>query len=290
MVVLFSSYILMHITLLGLFLSSQGLKSSLWLSMAILAPSIVALLFALHVSTHLCLSLGPAGTSETSPFVVCTIGFDKPLRLVRIALSHIDVFKWIHVLRVWIASVLALFLAVDKFSQSGSAPRSSAAGQVMSHHTAAEVIPQNGQEVVIEVPNAAVFDLPCSPSSRTGIHSAAEDGDRILPLSLDVVDLRLAEVREAVSKAATVSAVEAPPRTLTECIDIYERGTRPASVALAMLTNEDIIMLAQAGKIGAYALEKVLANNERAVVIRRALICESRELSIEISSDEFSFV
>lgn len=63
-------------------------------------------------------------------------------------------------------------------------------------------------------------------------------------------------------------------RSLEECIDVFENGPRPVSVALSMLNDEEVILLAQNGKIAAYALEKVLGDLDRAVFIRRALICE----------------
>ncbi|KAI0264687.1 hydroxymethylglutaryl-coenzyme A reductase-domain-containing protein [Gloeopeniophorella convolvens] len=61
-------------------------------------------------------------------------------------------------------------------------------------------------------------------------------------------------------------------RSLEECIDIFENGPRPVSVSLSLLNDEEVILLAQKGKIQAYALEKVLGDLERAVSIRRALI------------------
>ncbi|KAA1473010.1 hypothetical protein DENSPDRAFT_822212 [Dentipellis sp. KUC8613] len=73
-------------------------------------------------------------------------------------------------------------------------------------------------------------------------------------------------------------------RSLEECIDIFENGPRPVSVALSMLNDEEVILLAQNGKIAAYALEKVLGDLERAVFIRRALISRaSRTKSLEHS-------
>jgi len=70
-------------------------------------------------------------------------------------------------------------------------------------------------------------------------------------------------------------------RSLSECVDIFEHGPRPASVALSLLNDEEVILLAQSGRIAAYALEKFLDNGhldngklERAVRIRRALICK----------------
>jgi hydroxymethylglutaryl-CoA reductase (NADPH) len=64
-----------------------------------------------------------------------------------------------------------------------------------------------------------------------------------------------------------------PIRSLEECIDIFENGPRPVSLSLSLLNDEEVILLAQNGKIQAYALEKVLGDLERAVLIRRALIC-----------------
>jgi hydroxymethylglutaryl-CoA reductase (NADPH) len=63
-----------------------------------------------------------------------------------------------------------------------------------------------------------------------------------------------------------------PIRSLEECINVFENGPRPVSVSLSMLNDEEIILLAQNGKIAAYALEKVLGDLDRAVFIRRALI------------------
>ncbi|KAJ2925089.1 hypothetical protein H1R20_g11997, partial [Candolleomyces eurysporus] len=63
-------------------------------------------------------------------------------------------------------------------------------------------------------------------------------------------------------------------RPLEQCIAIFEKGPRPVSASLALLNDEEIIQLANAGKIAAYALEKLLGMDalERAVRIRRALI------------------
>jgi hydroxymethylglutaryl-CoA reductase (NADPH) len=68
-----------------------------------------------------------------------------------------------------------------------------------------------------------------------------------------------------------------PIQTLDECINIFENGPTGRSLcdSLALLNDEEIILLSQNGKVAAYALEKVLgpAELERAVRIRRALIC-----------------
>lgn len=58
-------------------------------------------------------------------------------------------------------------------------------------------------------------------------------------------------------------------RSLEECVDIFAGG-----VGARALSDEEVIMLVENGKIAPYALEKVLKNLERAVRIRRAVICE----------------
>ncbi|PPQ94068.1 hypothetical protein CVT25_009737 [Psilocybe cyanescens] len=76
-------------------------------------------------------------------------------------------------------------------------------------------------------------------------------------------------------------------RSLAECVDVFENGPRPISESLALLNDEEIIMLAQNGKIAAYALEKVLGMSEleRAVRIRRALISRASITQTLESSD-----
>ncbi|CAA7268335.1 unnamed protein product [Cyclocybe aegerita] len=76
-------------------------------------------------------------------------------------------------------------------------------------------------------------------------------------------------------------------RTLEECIDIFENGPRPLSASLALLNDEEVILLAQNGKIAAYALEKVLGMDEleRAVRVRRALISRASRTQTLESSD-----
>jgi hydroxymethylglutaryl-CoA reductase (NADPH) len=114
---------------------------------------------------------------------------------------------------------------------------------------------------------------------------------------LDTIDSKLAEAKKQADKAAAerspvqsqmelqAAASPFPPsrapseagdvnmegvRSLEECIEILESG--PSSTEL--LSDEEVILLAKNGKIAAYALEKVLGNLERAVKVRRALICE----------------
>ncbi|KAI0064909.1 hypothetical protein BV25DRAFT_1799483 [Artomyces pyxidatus] len=74
-------------------------------------------------------------------------------------------------------------------------------------------------------------------------------------------------------------------RSLEECIDVFENGPRPVSVSLSLLNDEEVILLAQNGKIAAYALEKLLGDFERAVLIRRALISRASNTKTLENSD-----
>ncbi|KAG1813099.1 hypothetical protein EV424DRAFT_1417143 [Suillus variegatus] len=78
--------------------------------------------------------------------------------------------------------------------------------------------------------------------------------------------------------------IQFPIRSLEQCIEVFENGPRPVSAALATLNDEEVVMLAQNGKIAAYALEKVLGDLERAVTVRRALISRATDTkSLEYS-------
>ncbi|KAF8589091.1 hypothetical protein K439DRAFT_1528032 [Ramaria rubella] len=70
-------------------------------------------------------------------------------------------------------------------------------------------------------------------------------------------------------------SIEVPDgvRPFEECVRIYESGAG----GVDMLSDEEVIMLAQKGKIAAYALEKVLRDFDRAVKVRRALISRASD-------------
>jgi len=81
-------YVLMHMTFGRLILSSRSLGSNFWLMTAILSSSVTAFLFALPLAVYLNIPLDPVCLVEALPFLVCTVGFDKPLRLARAVFTH----------------------------------------------------------------------------------------------------------------------------------------------------------------------------------------------------------
>jgi hydroxymethylglutaryl-CoA reductase (NADPH) len=121
------------------------------------------------------------------------------------------------------------------------------------------------------VPSRA-FHLP-TPPAPTPAHAPALLSVIVPSFTSPPPD---ADAEDADSEDTEHDSDDVHVRSLKECIEIYENGPRPASVALDMLTDEEVIMLAQHGKIAAYALEKVLGGErlERAVRVRRALVCE----------------
>ncbi|RXW24395.1 hypothetical protein EST38_g1491 [Candolleomyces aberdarensis] len=66
-------------------------------------------------------------------------------------------------------------------------------------------------------------------------------------------------------------------RSYSDCLAIYEHPSRSKSESLALLSDEEVILLANHGKIALYALEKLFGMDqlERAVSIRRAIISRS---------------
>lgn len=78
----------MHITFYLLLTRSRQLGSSFWLPLAILSAAILALLLALPIAMALKIPIDPVALTEALPFLVCTVGFDKPLRLARAVFTH----------------------------------------------------------------------------------------------------------------------------------------------------------------------------------------------------------
>ncbi|KAJ7138499.1 hydroxymethylglutaryl-coenzyme A reductase-domain-containing protein [Mycena crocata] len=85
-----AGYALMHLTFFLLVSRSRALNSSFpfALPVAILASSVLALLLALPPAMLLGIPLDAVALTEALPFLVCAVGFDKPLRLARAVFTH----------------------------------------------------------------------------------------------------------------------------------------------------------------------------------------------------------
>ena len=80
-------YLSMHLTFVSLFLSMRSLGSNFWLATTVLIHSFFAFFFALMVTITLGVSINMVLLSEGLPFLVVTIGFEKPITLTKVVLS-----------------------------------------------------------------------------------------------------------------------------------------------------------------------------------------------------------
>ncbi|PGG98462.1 hydroxymethylglutaryl-CoA reductase (NADPH) [Blastomyces parvus] len=86
-IIMVLGYISMHLTFVSLFLSMRRLGSKFWLAATVLFSSVFAFLFGLLVTTKLGVPINMVLLSEGLPFLVVTIGFEKPIILTKAVLS-----------------------------------------------------------------------------------------------------------------------------------------------------------------------------------------------------------
>ncbi|KAF9529996.1 hydroxymethylglutaryl-coenzyme A reductase-domain-containing protein [Crepidotus variabilis] len=145
-------------------------------------------------------------------------------------------------------------------TSSNDQPRSPTESAPVTTFTLADV------DRILKAEKQKALQQQTPPLSSSNSNSNSDSGNDALP-------------------SATLDAV----RSLEELVDLFDNGPRPLSASLSMMTDEELILLAQNGKTAAYALEKVLGTSsphtlERAVRIRRALISRaSRTQSLESS-------
>ncbi|EEH34744.2 3-hydroxy-3-methylglutaryl-coenzyme A reductase [Paracoccidioides lutzii Pb01] len=86
-IIMVLGYISMHLTFVSLFLSMRRLGSKFWLATTVLFSGAFAFLFGLLVTTKLGVTINMVLLSEGLPFLVVTIGFEKPIILTKAVLS-----------------------------------------------------------------------------------------------------------------------------------------------------------------------------------------------------------
>nr|WRH23610.1 hydroxymethylglutaryl-CoA reductase [Naematelia aurantialba] len=84
-------YILMHVTFVHLFVNMRKIGSSFWLPFATLVSCIFAFLVSLLAAYLLNVPVDPVCLSEALPFLVITVGFDKPTRLAKAVFDHPEI-------------------------------------------------------------------------------------------------------------------------------------------------------------------------------------------------------
>lgn len=86
-VIMVLGYLSMHLTFVSLFISMRRLGSNFWLATTVLLSSTVACLFGIVVTMKFGVPLNVVLLSEGLPFLVVTIGFEKPIVLTKAVLS-----------------------------------------------------------------------------------------------------------------------------------------------------------------------------------------------------------
>ncbi|CAO1630324.1 unnamed protein product [Sympodiomycopsis kandeliae] len=81
--VMLMAYVMMHGTFVNLFLSMRKFGSNFWLGFCVLGSSIFAFVCALTAASVLGVVVDPVCLSEALPFLVITVGFEKPFLLTR---------------------------------------------------------------------------------------------------------------------------------------------------------------------------------------------------------------
>jgi hydroxymethylglutaryl-CoA reductase (NADPH) len=86
-IIMILGYISMHLTFVSLFMSMRRLGSNFWLATTVLFSSAFAFLFALIVTLRLGVLINMVLLSEGLPFLVVTVGFEKPIILTKAVLA-----------------------------------------------------------------------------------------------------------------------------------------------------------------------------------------------------------
>ena len=85
--IMFLGYVSMHLTFVSLFVSMRRMGSNFWLATSTLFSSLFAFSFGLAITTKLGIPINMVLLSEGLPFLVVTVGFEKPIVLTKAVLS-----------------------------------------------------------------------------------------------------------------------------------------------------------------------------------------------------------
>ncbi|OCF33965.1 hydroxymethylglutaryl-CoA reductase (NADPH) [Kwoniella heveanensis BCC8398] len=198
------------------------------------------------------------------------------------------------VLSKWIVVALGISVLLNGYllkgiasnSMGGKGPVAAAAQMLVgafetaekgerARNAASKSATPRGKKAAGEIPAHLPHPAPIRDGERTPRNEDRVNGDSsgqvVAPAAPTVPTI--SEPQAPVPKSESSSSLQSMRfgrRSLEECVDIYAGG-----VGANNLSDEEIILLVEKGKVAPYALEKALKNLERAVRVRRAVISRS---------------
>ena len=185
------------------------------------------------------------------------------------------------VMSKWIVVFLAISISLNGFLLKGIAANPSTVLHLIGKNSGVrfeapgEIQHEPEKEDVSRVPTFTLEDVDRRLKDRKLVPSSVTSSPRVTP----TISRKPSELHLSPLHVHSPPPPKGPTRPLAECIEIYE-SSESKRETLAKLSDEEVILLSQNGKIAAYALEKLLSGGEntlpeleRAVRIRRALIC-----------------
>ncbi|KZT34793.1 hypothetical protein SISSUDRAFT_991369 [Sistotremastrum suecicum HHB10207 ss-3] len=149
-------------------------------------------------------------------------------------------------------------------------------------HSEVPAMRVNGEDIAAEKSLKKVEEVKAVPESASvanGNGHATEDHKK----DHNPKHLTIDTHRNSSTESLLSSPNDDVVRSLETCVAVLESG--PVHLTTTRLTNEEIILLCQTGKIQLYALEKTLGDLDRAVFIRRAVISRASKTKTLEASD-----
>lgn len=174
-----------------------------------------------------------------------------------------------------VAAAAAALVGVFEAAEVNGQPRRTRAPSMLERFRMPSV-PGNGHKSRASVATVAGDKTPTNSYKPNGHTNGHANGSAILtnghakpPVANGIPPVTIAEPVVSVDSAPPSGGLQMTfgRRSLEECVDIFAGG-----VGANNLSDEEVILLVQKGKIAPYALEKQLKDCERAVRIRRAVI------------------
>jgi hydroxymethylglutaryl-CoA reductase (NADPH) len=139
-------------------------------------------------------------------------------------------------------------------------------GRSASQRSRADALTPRGRSQS-QLPPTMPHPAPVRDGDRTPKNGARANGDAVGHVIVTSSPSIPVVAEKSLPKSDSSDAVTFGRRPLEECVEIFAGG-----VGANNLSDEEVILLVEKGKIAPYALEKALKNLERAVRIRRAVI------------------